>query len=84
MDINKILIKKKASFSLYEIDIFSASDNQLMEISTHLGLALSLAEMHNIVNYFRNNHPALSDGYTCGEQFAHNHRSGNGWSLGAG
>jgi len=53
MDINKILIKKKASFSLYEIDIFSASDNQLMEISTHLGLALSLAEMKNIVTYFK-------------------------------
>ena len=53
MDINKLLIKKKASFSLYEIDLFSASDKQLKEISTHLGLALSLAEMHNIVNYFK-------------------------------
>ena len=53
MDINKLLIKKKASFSLYEIDLFSASNKQLKEISTHLGLALSLAEMHNIVNYFK-------------------------------
>jgi len=45
--------KKNLSFDLYEVDIFSANDRQLQEISDKMGLALSQDEMRSIREYFR-------------------------------
>jgi phosphoribosylformylglycinamidine synthase II len=44
--------KGKLHFELYAIDILSASDEQLLEISQTLGLALNLGEMRAIKDYF--------------------------------
>ncbi|MBN2603927.1 MAG: phosphoribosylformylglycinamidine synthase subunit PurL [Candidatus Thermoplasmatota archaeon] len=54
MDINVFFSKKEGLDSVYEIDIFSASDDELKEISNQLGLALSLDELNKIKNYFQN------------------------------
>jgi phosphoribosylformylglycinamidine synthase II len=53
MDIDALFSKKEGLDSVYEIDIFSASDDELIKISNQLGLALSLDELKNIKNYFR-------------------------------
>lgn len=44
--------KRKVSFELFEINILTASDEQLLQISQRLGLALNLNEMKTIKNYF--------------------------------
>jgi phosphoribosylformylglycinamidine synthase II len=44
--------KQKLRFELYVIDIFSANEEQLLEISQTLGLALNLGEMKAIKEYF--------------------------------
>jgi phosphoribosylformylglycinamidine synthase len=50
----KILcIKKDLPFELYEINIKSASDEELIEISAAQGLALSLEEMKRAKSYFK-------------------------------
>ncbi len=53
MDIEYIFKKRNTSFDLYEIDLFSADDNQLQEISNKMGLALALDEMKRIREYFQ-------------------------------
>jgi phosphoribosylformylglycinamidine synthase len=53
MEVNLFFKKKNFPFELYEIDIFSASDNNLKEISDKMGLALSRDEMINIREYFK-------------------------------
>ncbi len=53
MDIDALFSKKEGLDSVYEIDIFSASDDELIKISNQLGLALSIDELKNIKNYFR-------------------------------
>ncbi len=40
-------------FDLFDIDIFSASENELREMSSELGLNLSLDEMHHVRSYFK-------------------------------
>ncbi len=40
-------------FDLFDIDIFSASENELREMSSELGLNLSLEEMHHVRSYFK-------------------------------
>ena len=52
MDIEKLFKKRDLPFELYEIDLRDASDDELLEISKTMGLALSLKEMKNIKNYF--------------------------------
>ena len=52
MDIDDFFSKKEGLDSVFKIDIFSASDDELKEISDQLGLALSLDELKNIKNYF--------------------------------
>ena len=54
MDLDSLFKKKKVSFDLYEIDLFSANDNQLRQISDRMGLALDVAEMKRIKEYFQN------------------------------
>ena len=47
------LFKKRAvTFDLYEVDLFTATDKQLHEISDRMGLALSVDEMSRIKSYF--------------------------------
>ena len=53
MDLDSLFKEKKISFNLHEIDLFSASDRQLQEISDRMGLALSIAEMKRIRDYFQ-------------------------------
>lgn len=53
MNLEKLFRKKSKSFDLYEIDLFSASDEQLQEISNTMGLALNLDEMKRIRDYFK-------------------------------
>lgn len=43
----------KTSLNLLEINLLNASDKQLVEISSEMGLALSLQEMKTIQAYFR-------------------------------
>ncbi|MCL1979025.1 MAG: phosphoribosylformylglycinamidine synthase subunit PurL [Methanomassiliicoccaceae archaeon] len=49
---NKITVKRKVSFQLYEIKIRGADDVGLKKISKDLGLGLSLDEMETIKKYF--------------------------------
>jgi len=53
VDIDRLFKKKKVDFECYEIDLFSASDEELMGISNKLGIALALEEMKHIREYFR-------------------------------
>ena len=53
MDIDSLFKKKNTSFDCYEIDIFSATDKQLLEISSRMGLALATEEMKKIKEYFK-------------------------------
>ena len=48
MDIEDLFKKKNVNFNFYEIDLFSANDNQLKSISQKMGLALDLEEMKEI------------------------------------
>lgn len=54
MDLDSLFKKKKVSFDFYEIDLFSASDKNLKEISDRMGLAISGEEMKRIKEYFQN------------------------------
>ena len=54
MNIDSLFKKKKAPFDIYEVDLFSATDKQLKEISDKMGLALSTDEMKRVRDYFKN------------------------------
>ena len=53
MNIDRLFIKRNVSFDFYDVDLFSASDDNLQDISDKMGLALSKEEMKNIKNYFQ-------------------------------
>ena len=53
MDIDKLFKKKTDKFECFDVDIFSASDKELVAISEKLGLALALSEMKRIQDYFK-------------------------------
>ena len=53
MDLDCLFEKKNVSFNFYEIDLFSANDTQLKQISQKMGLALDLEEMKEIKKYFQ-------------------------------
>lgn len=55
MELDSLFKKKSTEFDCYEIDFFSATDNQLQEISDRMGLALNTTEMKRIKNYFQTN-----------------------------
>ena len=44
--------KRAVSFPLYDIDLRGASDEELLEFSGSNGLALSVEEMHRVVDHF--------------------------------
>lgn len=53
MNVKQFFKKIDLPFELYEIDLFSASDEDLKDISDYMGLALSVDEMRGIREYFR-------------------------------
>ncbi len=53
MNIDRLFKNKTNKFECYEIDVSSASDAELVEISNTMGLALALPEMKNIQLYFK-------------------------------
>ena len=52
MNLESLFEKKNVPFDLHEVDLFSATDEQLKEISSKMGLALALDEMKRIKKYF--------------------------------
>jgi phosphoribosylformylglycinamidine synthase II len=52
MNVN-LFIRGKTILSLFEVNTQKASDTQLIEISSELGLGLSLQEMKNVQTYFK-------------------------------
>jgi phosphoribosylformylglycinamidine synthase II len=61
VNIDKLFNRKTDKFECYEIDVFSASDTELIEISNKMGLALALPEMKNIQSYFKNKNRLPTD-----------------------
>ncbi len=61
MNIDRLFKKKTNKFECYEIDVFSASDTELVEISNKMGLALALPEMKNIQVYFKDKNRLPTD-----------------------
>ncbi len=61
MNIDRLFNRKTDKFECYEIDVFSASDDELVEISNKMGLALALPEMKNIQSYFKNKNRLPTD-----------------------
>ena len=53
MDISRLFKKKNVDFDCYEIDLFSASNKELVAISDQMGIALALPEMIRIRDYFK-------------------------------
>ena len=52
MSLTELMHKLPVGFELFEIDILSAKDEQLKEISSTMGLNLSLEEMKSVQRYF--------------------------------
>ncbi|MDG6229142.1 MAG: phosphoribosylformylglycinamidine synthase subunit PurL [Candidatus Thermoplasmatota archaeon] len=52
MDIKRLFKRKTQKCDCFEIDVLSASDAELIDISNTMGLALALPEMKNIQAYF--------------------------------
>jgi phosphoribosylformylglycinamidine synthase len=61
VNIDRLFNRKTDKFECYEIDVFSASDDELVEISNKMGLALALPEMKNIQSYFKNKNRLPTD-----------------------
>jgi len=53
VDIDRFFKKKNVDFECFEVDIFSASDKELVAISDQMGIALALEEMKRIQEYFK-------------------------------
>ena len=53
MDLDRLFKKKNYSFSLFEVNLSSATDKELQGISDKLGIALALPEMKRIRDYFK-------------------------------
>ena len=48
-----LYIRRKTPFSLFEVNVLQASEQQLLEISRQLGIGLNLQEMKSVQEYFR-------------------------------
>ena len=48
-----LMVKRDVPFPLYDVDILSATDEQLKQISADMSLALSLEEMKTVRDYFK-------------------------------
>ncbi len=54
MELDRLFKEKNYPFNLYEVDVFSASEQELQGISDRMGIALALPEMKRIKDYFKN------------------------------
>jgi len=61
MQVESLFKKLRDDLETYEIDVQSASDKELMEISNRMGLALALPEMKRIKEYFGKQHRNPTD-----------------------
>lgn len=52
MSLESLMVKRPLPFEIYDIDILAAKDDELMELSSKLGLNLSLDEMKTVQRYF--------------------------------
>jgi len=50
-----LYLRKRTVFTLFEINVLEATDNQLLEVSRELGVGLNLQEMKAVQSYFREN-----------------------------
>jgi len=49
---SSLYVRRQALFSLFEVDLYDANDEQLLEISNELGIGLNLEEMKLVKEYF--------------------------------
>jgi phosphoribosylformylglycinamidine synthase len=61
LDLERLFIQKNYPFSLYDIDLFSATDKELIGISDKMGIALALPEMKRIRDYFKDKNRKPTD-----------------------
>ena len=52
MSADRLMRRRDAPYSLFDIDILSADDDELKQLSSEMGLSLSLEEMKAIAEYF--------------------------------
>jgi len=48
-----LYVRRRVPFSLFEVDVLEVSDDMLLEVSSELGLGLSLQEMKAVKDYFK-------------------------------
>jgi phosphoribosylformylglycinamidine synthase len=48
-----LYIRRKTPFPVFEVNLFGATDGQLLEISLELGIGLNMQEMKAVKDYFR-------------------------------
>ena len=53
MSVDRLMIKRDVRYPLYDVDVLNATDGELAELSSEMGLSLSLDEMKVITDYFR-------------------------------
>ncbi|RJS80404.1 phosphoribosylformylglycinamidine synthase subunit PurL [Candidatus Bathyarchaeota archaeon] len=49
----KLYVRRKTSYSIFEVNILEADDKSLLKISKELGIGLNLKEMKRVQEYFR-------------------------------
>ncbi|MCD6445607.1 phosphoribosylformylglycinamidine synthase subunit PurL [Candidatus Bathyarchaeota archaeon] len=49
----KLYVRRKTSYSIFEVNILEADDESLLKVSRELGIGLNLKEMKRIQEYFR-------------------------------
>ena len=67
-----LYVRRKTSFSLFEVNLHSATDEQLVEISRELGVGLNLEEMELVSQYFatRRRNPTDVELQTIGQTWS--------------
>ncbi|MBO7205767.1 MAG: phosphoribosylformylglycinamidine synthase II, partial [Candidatus Methanomethylophilaceae archaeon] len=53
MSVDRLMIKRDVPYQIYDVDVLSATDEELKELSAEMGLSLALDEMKVIVDYFK-------------------------------
>jgi len=56
-----LYVRRKTPFTLFEINVIRATDEQLLDISLELGIGLNLQEMRVVKEYFRRKGRNLTD-----------------------
>jgi len=49
----KLYVRRKTSYSIFEVNILEADDESLLKVSRELGIGLNLKEMKRVQEYFR-------------------------------